>query len=426
MGKANWNRILTEVGAGTPLGKMMRRYWHPIALSREVEPDGKPLRAKLLGQNFVVFRDTHGAVGVLDEACPHRGVSMALGRNEEGGLRCLYHGWKFAASGELLETPYADCRFKDRVKNNKYPVQERSGMIWTYIGPAEKVPPFREFAHDHVPEESRVILHSNMKCSYLPLYEGGMDTGHAPMLHTNVTRPAWVARNSAEAAAGEVGKFLDDHVLAHAVHDTDFGFYCGFFDNTNGPNAVAHGMAWPGIMPNIRIIPLHTGLYLNTIEVPRDDFETTTYFILYAYEGAVAEETLYRILGFGSECYDPVTGDIHLDWSNNMGQDRSSLEASWTGMAGIEMEDMAMSMTLTDWDRSNEKYLMPGDVAVIRLRNRLLDCIRLNEGGGDPLGLHQTDLTGVGSYNSQVKRREWLKPLEAFQGGRPSNAIIAA
>src|SRR6185437_13918617 len=120
------NELLTRVGKGTPMGEMMRRYWHPIAMSAELPtPDCDPLRQKLLGETFVVWRDTEGKVGVMDELCMHRGASMALGRVEDGGIRCLYHGWKFSVDGTLLDTPNtADPRIRQRLKANAYPVRE--------------------------------------------------------------------------------------------------------------------------------------------------------------------------------------------------------------------------------------------------------------------------------------------------------------
>jgi phenylpropionate dioxygenase-like ring-hydroxylating dioxygenase large terminal subunit len=121
------------------MGTMMRRYWHPIATSAELpEADGDPIVRKLLGERFVLFRDTAGQVGAIDELCLHRGASMVLGRVEEGGIRCAYHGWKFSVDDSLLDTPNHDhVRVSQRLKANMYPVREPSGLTWTYIGPTE-------------------------------------------------------------------------------------------------------------------------------------------------------------------------------------------------------------------------------------------------------------------------------------------------
>ena len=135
-----------------------RSFWQPIALSSQVESDGTPMLSWLLGERLVVFRNTEGKVGVLDDHCLHRGVSLSLGRNEECGLRCIYHGWKFGVDGTLMETPNHDSAvYRERKRAKAYPVREQSGLIWTYIGPAEQEPPFRSFDFDSAPDDRRHI-----------------------------------------------------------------------------------------------------------------------------------------------------------------------------------------------------------------------------------------------------------------------------
>src|SRR5881392_2693728 len=139
------NELLVRVRPGTPMGDMMRRYWIPACMSEEVaEPDCDPFRLRLLGENLVAFRDSNGRVGLMDELCPHRRAGLFLARNEEGGLRCLYHGWKIDVEGNILETPCepVGSTLKDRVKARAFPTVERCGLIWTYMGPREHMPPF--------------------------------------------------------------------------------------------------------------------------------------------------------------------------------------------------------------------------------------------------------------------------------------------
>src|SRR5690606_29333742 len=139
------NDLLCRVEGDAPMGQLMRRHWTPICLQEEVaEPDGAPVKARVFGEDLVVFRDSMGKVGVLDNRCPHRGVSLALGRNEEGGLRCLYHGWKMDVTGavtEMVSEPAAE-RMAGKVKHTAYPVREWGGMVWAYLGPADSVPEF--------------------------------------------------------------------------------------------------------------------------------------------------------------------------------------------------------------------------------------------------------------------------------------------
>ena len=132
------NELLTRVGPGTPMGETMRRYWMPALLSWELPgPDCDPVRLRLLGEDLVAFRDSAGRIGVVDEACPHRLASLWLGRNEEGGLRCVYHGWKFTVDGTCVDLPSEppDSAFKSRIRARHYPVAEAGGVIWAYLGP---------------------------------------------------------------------------------------------------------------------------------------------------------------------------------------------------------------------------------------------------------------------------------------------------
>src|SRR5579864_1763916 len=142
------NERLTRVGVGMPMGNVFRRYWLPALLSCELpEPDGAPVRVQLLGEQLVAFRDTTGAVGLVDAFCPHRRAPLFLGRNEKSGLRCVYHGWKFARTGECLEMPTEpkDSPYRDKTRIKAYPVWEGGGMVWTYLGPSAETPPLPDF-----------------------------------------------------------------------------------------------------------------------------------------------------------------------------------------------------------------------------------------------------------------------------------------
>src|SRR6188472_3229517 len=142
------NELLTRTGAGTPMGELMRQYWIPALVSSELpEPDGAPLRVRLLGEDLIAFRATSGGVGLVAESCPHRTASLFFGRNEEEGIRCAYHGWKFDVRGRCVEMPNEtpQCQFADKVRLRAYPCLERNGVVWTYMGPAPEPPPLPEF-----------------------------------------------------------------------------------------------------------------------------------------------------------------------------------------------------------------------------------------------------------------------------------------
>src|SRR5579862_6331462 len=183
---AEENELLTCTGPATPMGGLMRRYWVPACLSEELpEPDGPPVRVRSLEERLVAFRDSAGQVGLLQEPCPHRGCSLFLACNEEGGLRCIYHGWKFDVSGRCLDMPAEDesSGFKDKVRARAYPVREAGGMVWAYFGPAEKTPPFPNFECLGLPDGQWHAWKMLEECNYLQAIEGGIDTVHGGFLH---------------------------------------------------------------------------------------------------------------------------------------------------------------------------------------------------------------------------------------------------
>src|SRR4249919_3443916 len=149
------NDILTQVGPGTLLGDLMRQYWIPALMTTEVtEPDCPPVRLRLLGENLIGFRTTSGKAGIIQNACPHRGASMFFGRNEEDGLRCVYHGWKFDTTGACVDMPSepSESNFKSKVRVNAYTTHESGGIVWAYMGPKETMTPFRDFGSDALPQ----------------------------------------------------------------------------------------------------------------------------------------------------------------------------------------------------------------------------------------------------------------------------------
>src|SRR5690348_16080828 len=154
------NELLTRTGPGTPMGKLMRRYWIPALFSDQLsEPDCPPVRVKLLGEKLVAFRNTQGRIGIIDERCPHRTASLFFGRNEECGLRCVYHGWKFDVDGNCVDLPSepADSPMKAGIKIKSYPTVERGGVVWAYLGPEDKMPAAPDYEWTRVPETHRHV-----------------------------------------------------------------------------------------------------------------------------------------------------------------------------------------------------------------------------------------------------------------------------
>ena len=180
------NDKIIQTGPGTPMGDLFRRFWIPALLSKELpDRDGAPVRFMLLNERLVAFRDSAGNLGILEERCPHRHASLYWGRNEEGGLRCVYHGWKFNTAGDCLDQPAEpeDSKFKDHLHAIAYEVHEAGGIIWAYMGPKDKIPPFPEFEWTFLPDENYFAHKRLQQCNYLQNLEGELDTAHLNFLH---------------------------------------------------------------------------------------------------------------------------------------------------------------------------------------------------------------------------------------------------
>jgi len=180
------NDFVTQTGPATPMGRLFRSYWTPALLAEELlENDSPPVRVKLLSERLIGFRDSEGRYGLIDEFCAHRGASLWFGRNEECGLRCPYHGWKFDVTGQCIEVPSepAESGFAKRIKLKSYPLAEQGGVLWTYMGPSERTPPLPQWEFSLVPPGQRFVSKRLQECNWLQAMEGGIDSSHVSWLH---------------------------------------------------------------------------------------------------------------------------------------------------------------------------------------------------------------------------------------------------
>src|ERR671927_175497 len=186
------NELICRTGPGTPMGQFMRQYWIPAMLSSELpQPDSDPVRVLLLGEKLIAFRDSHGTVGLLANNCPHRGASLFFGRNEECGLRCVYHGWKFDAQGNCIDMPNepAESDFKTKVKATAYPTRERGGLVWAYMGPRTDPPPLPDLEGNMGSADESIVRATQIDCNWLQTMEGDIDTTHVGFLHYGGLKP---------------------------------------------------------------------------------------------------------------------------------------------------------------------------------------------------------------------------------------------
>ena len=441
---AEENERLTRTGRDTPMGRMMRRFWLPVCSAHQVaEPDGAPLRTQLLGEYLVVFRDTEGKIGVLDEFCVHRRASLALGRNEEGGLRCLLHGWKFCTDGRITETPnHASPNVREKIRQPAYPAIEAGGMIWTYIGDADKQPPFQKYGWFDAPEENYVVLRINTPVNYLQLYEGGTDSAHVGILHMNMMNPGWkdsafvdgktdqddgkgwgTGADADGPSSSKADMYMTSTVFDATpdlgIEDTPYGFqYAALRDG--GPGADG-SPTWsvritPVMLPTGRIIPANAFQFY-VFEIPMQDDLTATYLVFHGPDKQ-DRQLIIDTMGLADpRFWNDNDCNFTASWDDRLGQDRESMAGqNWSGFAGIEQEDAVIAMSMTPIIDRTQEYLVPSDEAVIRLRRRLLESVALNEAGKDPLGLKIEDYSSVAAIPDSV-----IPQSENWQDLAPGN-----
>lgn len=390
------NDLLTRVENGAPLGKLMRQYWLPACMSQELpEPDGDPIKVRVLGEDLVAFRDTQGQVGVMDELCPHRRASLLYGRNEEGGLRCLYHGWKMDVKGVVVETPAEaprDGAQPRTIKHKAYPVRESHGFVWIYMGDEATMPEFEPpaFANGTNPRIS--IAKINLPCNWAQIVEGGIDSAHASMLHSSEIRPTG---NTARAGLAETHTLtrpsLDKAPRLH-VHRTEYGLrYVALRTPITNPETEEYARVATFIAPCIVLSPPNSTYSTIQFVVPRDDTSTSFYFVGWTddqTEGTgVAQDVWRQRMG--------ATLGVDLDadyWplrtpANRFLQDREAMRnGNFTGVRGIANQDAMMWVTMgAITDRSKER-LGTSDAAVAQFRRVMVEAVKSFAEGGAPIG----------------------------------------
>jgi phthalate 4,5-dioxygenase len=421
------NELLCRVGRDTPMGKMMRRYWVPAILSAELEPGGAPKKVRLMGESLVAFRDRDGRAGLLDEFCPHRRASLILARNEgrrdsdgsvveKCGLRCLYHGWKMDTAGNVLETPTEpeEYAFKDRVKAVAYSVHEAGGMVWAYLGPVGCEPPFMDFEFVSLPEANRMWLQVTIDANWAQGIEGVIDNAHVSFLHHDTIRPANGPATTVFDASGRQDRPSNDIKPRMEVENTPYGFrYAAIRKPTVDPDKMKYVRVTHFVAPIYGIFPAPAGWGNMQAFVPMDDGRTMLFFVRYKYDEPITEEEKERT--YRTNGLRPGV-DLDENWnkirnaSNLWMQDRAAMERgeTYSGIFGVNTEDIAVQESMgAICDRSQE-HLGASDVAVIRMRQRLLESVRrFVDSGQPPLGLAEPV-----AYRN-VKAEEKIIPIDA-------------
>jgi phenylpropionate dioxygenase-like ring-hydroxylating dioxygenase large terminal subunit len=387
------NELLVRIGPGTAMGALMRLYWLPFLRAGDVPADGQPYRVRLLGEDLVAFRDSAGQVGLVDQACPHRGAPLVFARNEDGGLRCIYHGWKFGVDGRALdmpaEAPGTPMLKKIRVK--AYPVRERNGMLWTYMGPDAEPPPLPDMEWNMVPAENVHVSMRVQECNWLQALEGEIDSAHAAILHGRVDSGGSV--DAWKQAADLAPKF---EVVPH-----DGGIHIASRRKLGEDRNYIRVNQY--LMPFWTLVPPFSGFpdLSGHAWVPIDDEHTLCIMFSYNPDKPLPERTrkLYeqghngRETGHpsqGSFEQRPVTVPYRNSWSrfnreNGYGYDPALIGKYNAPMPGLWIQDAAcQSGVAAIYDRTKEN-LGTSDSGVARTRRVLLDTVKkLRDAGQRP------------------------------------------
>jgi phenylpropionate dioxygenase-like ring-hydroxylating dioxygenase large terminal subunit len=394
------NELITHTGPGTPMGEVFRRFWLPAVLSHELEADGSPLRLKLLGEEMVAFRNTGGQVGVLERQCPHRLADMWFGRNEDSGLACAYHGWKFDIAGNCIEMPTetAESGFKHKVKMRSYQAREFGGVIWVYMGPTEHMPELPQFEWARVPASHRLLMRWVQESNYLQAAEGEIDSAHISFNHRSFLKDPKVKQTRGiPLAAGDGAPRL-------TVKETDYGFIYGS-RRTLGPDEF-YWRCTQFMMPMYSLIPNPGWPAGGRGWVPIDDEHISVLQYSYNPDAPLTEQqiaarasspSLHPVAPF--KLPDGSIIDIGRPVRNKDNDyliDREMQKTvNYTGIGSVREQDMAMTDGMKPVVQRWREHLGTTDVAIIASRRILLRLARDLQEGKEPFMAYHGDLYHV-------------------------------
>ncbi len=397
------NELLTRTGADTPMGQYFRRFWLPVALVEELpEPDGPPLRVTVMGEALVAFRDTKGQVGLLDARCPHRGADLFFGRNEECGLRCVYHGWKFDVRGKAMDLPNipAGARHHQTIAAKAYPTREWGGILWAYMGPNaaalpdNRLPELPQLEFGLVAPESRYVTKQFVDCNWAQIMEGDLDTSHFSFLHMPAPSVASNENPDAPADAQRLRWIRNDPMPQFSILQHDAGFVVGGMraadDGRNYWRITQFTVPANGTGPST--FPGET--YFGFTMVPVTDQTCWMYCYAWNPDHPIGDEERAKLQqGHG------IIANTGADYVplRNRGNDylidrENQRNVSYTGVKGLAEQDLMIQESQGRIvDRSNET-LTATDAAVVRFRRTLLEGAKaLATTGSEPAAPWQPD-----------------------------------
>jgi phthalate 4,5-dioxygenase oxygenase subunit len=420
------NDTMCQVGPGTPMGDLCRLFWIPSMTSDELpSPDCPPLRIRLLGENLIAFRATSGAVGVIQNSCPHRGASMFFGRNEEEGLRCVYHGWKFDVAGNCVDMPSepAESNFKNKVRTMAYPARERGGVIWVYMGSkkGDDIPGLPDIETNMSPAGTNSVTKAVRECNFVQALEGDIDTSHISFLHRSLVDDEFAA------TPDEFNKYVGKQSAPwYAVSEMDYGTIYGAYRP-----AEEDSYYW---RIGQFVLPFYTmpgtgrlgygGRRGFRAWVPIDD-NNTMFFMMAGRPGTGPAGPIRGAGGQGNRMnYLPNTSDWNGRWklaanaSNDFMIDREMQRTTnFTGIGNIHLQDQAITESMGGIYQRDREHLGTSDSMIIRTRRRLINAARmLREQGVEPQLANDPSMFRIRSGGVVIPRNaDWLEATQQLR-----------
>jgi phthalate 4,5-dioxygenase oxygenase subunit len=413
------NTFLTQVGQGTPMGNWLRRFWTPLTFSSLVpEPNCPPVEARMYGEDLVVFRDSNGKVGVIQALCPHRQAPLFYGRNEEGGLRCIYHGWKFDTSGMCVdmpnETPEYD--YRDKVPCVGYPAKEAVGIIWVYMGPPRLQGEMPDMEWMRVPEANRNISRFHTEGNWVQALEGDVDSAHVGFLHKRLQTLKDPLNDIPEQRYQAL-----DKAPRWIIEPTDYGMVIAA--QRNADNGQFYWRINQVMLPYYTFVagPLDQSSGLVHIWVPTDDTHSDIWTVMWRPRRAMTQEEIdgmYSGPNAHLASYDPATGKLRAGLENHFLQNREMQRTlTFSGIPGTREQDACMTLGMGAVVDRTKEHLGSSDTAVIALRRILMDGAKELTEGKEPVAASNGALYRRRAYSAVLKadRPDFLTDPEALQ-----------
>ncbi|MDP9654506.1 UNVERIFIED_ORG: phenylpropionate dioxygenase-like ring-hydroxylating dioxygenase large terminal subunit [Pseudomonas putida] len=379
---AEQNRLLTDVSPGTPLHRYWKRQWIPALRSEALEPGGTPQRVELLCEKYVAFRADDGHVGFLHEACPHRGVSLALGRNEGNRLTCIFHGWSFDTQGNCTKMPTEkDQAFCKKVKGQEFKVREGGGIVWVYLGEGE-APAFTDYAFTYFDRKHTRPRASYNEANWLQNVETLMDSAHIGLLHHDTTANPELPRAGLQLVTGNDTPKYTLESKPYGLRSYSLRTTGQAQDYLRVTEFVAPATAFIGTTEQ------EAGFLI--IVVPVNNTRSLQWYVYWDSRQPIDENLPdFALLGTDESDDNFAASRQGLP---NYGQDREAMRAgrSWTGVPGVIFEDYAVAESIPIVDRTRE-FLGSGDLAIVRLRRELMERIRQSEANEDSIQAQASD-----------------------------------